>query len=202
MTAISEARWQEAQKHEALYWEKEARDETKLMRDIEDGHRFTAALLNIHFESVYRATILDIAGGPHPLAGSTSHLSLGLKWYAVLDPAGYTPVDHDGPNYYIANKAEGWRSGTYDEVWGYNVLQHVVDPAEVMATARACALKTIRWFDVVDTPIYPVHPHSISADWLRGELTRDGFRLTRDIDGSRLVEGTRQKWVALVAERA
>jgi hypothetical protein len=55
---------------------------------------------------------------------------------------------------------------------------------------------------VVETPIYPVHPHSIKADWLRAELSRDGFRIVQDIDGSRLVEGARQKWVALIAERA
>jgi hypothetical protein len=101
----------------------------------------------------------------------------------------------------VREKAEGWRGGTFDEVWGYNVLQHVVDPAEVMATARACAEKRIRWFDVVDTPIYPVHPHSIKADWLRAELSRDGFRIVQDIDGSRFIDGHRQKWVALIAER-
>jgi hypothetical protein len=119
--------------------------------------------------------------------------------HTILDPGDYPDIFGVCR---IRARAERWRARPFDEVWGYNVLQHVVEPAEVMETARECALKTIRWFDVVDTPIYPVHPHSIKADWLRAELSRDGFRIVRDIDGSRLVEGHRQKFVALVAERS
>lgn len=194
MTAISEARWREAQKYEKEYWMGEARDPDKLLADVSNGHHFTAGLLDIRPETIGERAILDIAGGPYPLG-----MWMALATYAVLDPAEY-------PGFPYVNRilrcAEGYHTAdSYDEVWGYNVLQHVVDPSEVMATARACARKTIRWFDVVETPIYPVHPHSIKADWLRAELSRDGFTIVRDIDGSRLVEGHRQKWVALVAER-
>jgi hypothetical protein len=190
--AISEARWQEAQRCEAAWWANEARNSDKLFRDIAGGHHFTAGVLGIRRGMIFDADVLDIAGGPYPIG-----VGEPLGRYAVLDPAHY---DDDGIER-IHERAEGWRGGRFDEVWGYNVLQHVVDPAEVMATARACAEKRIRWFDVVETPIYPVHPHSIKADWLRAELSRDGFRIVQDIDGSRLVEGARQKWVALIAER-
>ena len=193
MTAISEQRWQQAQRYEAEYWAREARNPAKLARDIAEGHHFTAGVLNIRRTFDTSRAILDIAGGPHPLGAWLDCCS-----YTVLDPAEYTAWS---PIQRVHEKAEGWRGGQFDEVWGYNVLQHVVDPTEVMATARACALETIRWFDVVETPIYPVHPHSIKADWLRAEMSKDGFRIVRDIDGSRLVEGHRQKWVALVAER-
>jgi hypothetical protein len=193
--AISDARWQLAQKYEAEYWQAEARNVDKLLTDIADGHAFTAGLLGIRASEMLGVSVLDIAGGPYPLGGNGD---LGLCRYAVLDPAEYPSNPHVER---IRARAEGWRGDMFDEVIGYNVLQHVVDPAEVMAAARACATRRIRWFDVVDTPIYPVHPHSVSADWLRAELSRDGFRITRDIDGSRLVEGARQKFVALVAER-
>lgn len=196
MAPITEKRWKVAQEYEAAYWAKEARNPEKLARDIADGHHFTAGVLDIRWETVRGTTVLDIAGGPHPLG--VDHLG-AIDRYVVLDPASYPD---DGMFERIHARAEGWRGEMFDQVFGYNVLQHVVDPAEVMATARACALTRIRWFDVVDTPIYPVHPHSISADWLRKELTKDGFRLTRDIDGSRLIEGHRQKWIALVASRS
>jgi hypothetical protein len=193
--AISVDRWQLAQQYEAEYWRAEARNPDKLLTDIADGHRFTAGLLGISAETVAGLRVLDIAGGPYPLGGNGD---LGLSRYAVLDPAEYPP------NPYVERiraRAEGWRGDIFDQIIAYNVLQHVVDPAEVMATARACALRTIRWFDVVDTPIYPVHPHSVSAEWLRQQMSMDGFKIVRDIDGSRLVEGARQKFVALVAER-
>jgi hypothetical protein len=195
MTAISEARWQEAQRCEAAWWANfsATRGPDNLAADIAAGHAFTKGVLDIRFDTVAGLTILDIAGGPHPLG-----CWVDKGRYVVLDPA------HYDTGWYIERiheRAEGWRGGRFDEVWGYNVLQHVVDPAEVMATARACAEKRIRWFDVVDTPIYPVHPHSIKADWLRAELSRDGFRIVQDIDGSRFIDGHRQKWVALIAER-
>ena len=195
MTAISEKRWQEAQRYEAEYWAKEATNRAKLMADLYDGYLLTCGVLGIYDEGFGAPSVLDIAGGPYPL----SYFMEPMPHYTVLDPGDYPSVGYEKR---ISAKAEGWRGGMFGEVWGYNVLQHVVDPAEVMATARACATRTIRWFDVVETPVYPVHPHSIKADWLRAELSRDGFKIVRDIDGSRLLaEGVRQKWVALVAER-
>jgi hypothetical protein len=195
VTAISNDRWQLAQKYEAEYWQAEARNPDKLLTDIADGHRFTAGLLGISAETVAGLRVLDIAGGPYPLGGNGD---LELSLYSVLDPAEYPENPYVER---IRQCAEDYTGPWFTEVWGYNVLQHVKDPAKVMAVARAKAIRTIRWFDVCDTPIYPVHPHSIKADWLRSELSRDGFRIVRDIDGSRLIEGARQKWVALVAER-
>jgi hypothetical protein len=198
MTAISEQRWTMAQEYEAQYWKAQAKNPEKLDRDIAYGSHLTAGLLDIRRETVGDTTVLDIAGGPYPL-GDYFEYSLNLSRYAVLDPAEYPAVEGVTR---IRECAEDYRGAGYQEVWGYNVLQHVKDPSAVMATARRCAINTIRWFDVVETAIYPVHPHSIKADWLRAELSRDGFKIVRDIDGSRLVEGARQKWVALVAERS
>jgi hypothetical protein len=196
MTAISEARWQEAQRCEAAWWAEfsASREPDNLAADIAAGHHFTAGVLDIRNETVGGATVLDIAGGPYPLG-----VDLALARYVVLDPAEYP----DTPGVERERiRAEDFVFGAqFDEAWGYNVLQHVIDPAAVMAIARRRAFTRIRWFDVVETPIYPVHPHSIKADWLRAELSRDGFRIVQDIDGSRLVEGARQKWVALIAER-
>lgn len=196
MSAISEQRWQEAQRYEAAWWAREARDPDKLAADIACGHHFTAGMLDIRRETVCGATVLDIAGGPYPLGVGLE--ALGLGRYSIIDPAAYADVDGV---HRIRVCAEDYVGDAATEVWGYNVLQHVRDPEKVMAVARAKAQRAIRWFDVVETAVYPVHPHSIRADWLRQQLSSDGFRITRDIDGSRLIEGARQKWVALIAER-
>jgi hypothetical protein len=197
VSAISEQRWQVAQQHEAAWWKEfcAARDADEIAADIAAGHHFTAGLLDIRRETVCGNTVLDIAGGPFPLGVGIE--ALGLGRYTVLDPAPYADVDGV---HRVRVCAEDYIGPLSDEVWGYNVLQHVRCPEKVMERARWCG-RRIRWFDVVETPIYPVHPHSIKADWLRGELSRDGFRIVHDIDGSRFVEGHRQKWVALVAER-
>jgi predicted nicotinamide N-methyase len=199
VSAISEARWQVAQQHEAAWWAKFRASLTPdhLAVAIADGHHFTAGVLDIRPATITGSTVLDIAGGPYPLASAVD--AYHIKRYVVVDPADYPEADGVRR---VKVCAEDYTGEGATEVWGYNVLQHVRDPAAVMQKVRARAHERIRWFDVVDTPIYPVHPHSITADWLRGELSRDGFRIARDIDGSRLVEGARQKWVALVAERS
>jgi hypothetical protein len=161
-----------------------------------ESHHFLAGLLDIRRETVCGGTILDIAGGPHPLGVGLE--ALGLGRYTIIDPAPYADVDGV---HRVRVCAEDYVGDSATEVWGYNVLQHVRDPGAVMAIARRHAERRIRWFDVVETAIYPVHPHSIKADWLRAELSRDGFTIVRDLDGSRLIEGARQKWVALIAER-
>jgi hypothetical protein len=198
MTAISEARWQEAQRYEAAWWAEfsASRGPDDLAADIRAGHHFTAGVLGIRFETVGGLSVLDIAGGPYPLGVDPG---LDLEVYTVLDPAEYP--DMPGVKRIEACAEDFTTHEAWTEVWGYNVLQHVKDPSAVMATARRNAANTIRWFDVVETPIYPVHPHSIKADWLRAELSRDGFRIVSDIDGSRFIDGHRQKWVALIAER-
>lgn len=192
---ITRERWDEAQRFEADYWARERLDEIKLMADLAEGWHLTAGLLDIRQETCEWADVLDIAGGDYPLGEA---LNWHLGPYTVVDPATPKRAPH---GIRVEQLAEEYSGPGVDEVWGYNVLQHVIDPSRVLATARYHATKRIRWFDVIDTPLYPVHPHSINADWLRGELSADGFCIVRDIDGSRLVEGLRQKFLAIVAER-
>lgn len=200
---ISRARWEEAQQYEAMYWSREATRPDKLARDIADGHHWTMGALDIRAEVMDDAdteSVLDIAGGDYPIGelfmGSDGS-GYGILSYSVLDPA--PPARRVQGIERIQAMAEDYRGVLVDEVWGYNVLQHVMDPAAVMATARHHAKHTIRWFDVVESPIYKVHPHSISADWLRTQF--DGFQITRDIEGTRYVDSHRQKFIAIVAHR-
>jgi hypothetical protein len=57
----------------------------------------------------------------------------------------------------------------FDEVWIYNVLQHVDDPELVIANARKAA-DLIRIFEWLDVPAYEGHPHELKADELLGYL--------------------------------
>jgi hypothetical protein len=68
-----------------------------------------------------------------------------------------------------------------DEVWMYNVLQHVINPRLVLANAAQSAL-LIRLFDWLDTTPCDGHPHTITeamvADTL---LTSEWDRLHWDV---------------------
>jgi hypothetical protein len=56
---------------------------------------------------------------------------------------------------------DGW-----DEAWCYNVLQHVDDPALVVANARKAA-KLVRLFEWIGIPPHEGHPHMLTGPLLR-----------------------------------
>jgi 2-polyprenyl-3-methyl-5-hydroxy-6-metoxy-1,4-benzoquinol methylase len=72
---------------------------------------------------------------------------------------------------YLPVKAEDFLPSApkVDEVWIYNVLQHVEDPGAVVRGARASA-KTVRMFEWLDLPPHPGHPHELRKtdleEWL------------------------------------
>jgi hypothetical protein len=55
----------------------------------------------------------------------------------------------------------------------YNVLQHCIDPALVIAKARACA-KGLRMFEWIDLSAHEGHPHELKADLLNEWAGREG----------------------------
>lgn len=132
-------------------------------------------------------SILDIGGGPVSLLLKCKNFKNGY----VIDPCDYPEWVHD--RYKIA-KIDYWQIPAeaeelkhlipYDEVWIYNVLQHVQDPEKVIANARDIA-KVIRIFEWVDMPPVVGHPHELTEaklnKWLGGEgkveqLDEDGCR--------------------------
>ncbi len=60
----------------------------------------------------------------------------------------------------------------FSECWIYNVLQHVVDPEEVIASARANAY-TLRIFEWIESGVSIGHPHSLKVadldSWIGGK---------------------------------
>ena len=191
MTAISPERWAEAQEGETAFWT--SADRTELCRYL-DG--LYTAFLDIRAQKIKGLTVLDIGGGPMPLAVL---LELPVKSLTVVDPLPVAVTDPPNVTRHVT-PAETYQGALCDEVWGYNVLQHVIDPAAVIATAKAHALTRVRWFDWVDSPIASHHPHSISANWLREQFPADTWRLTVNQAGSVRVPKV-QHYVALVAER-
>lgn len=190
MTAIPLERWQEAQKGEAEFWS--SADRTALCKYL-DG--LYVNQLQITPEAIQGKTVLDLGGGPYPLA---ILLGLPIASVTVVDPLPFANVLLDPLVKRITAPAETYSGPRCDEVWGYNVLQHVIDPAAVIATALRHALTRVRWFDWVDSPIASHHPHSLKAEWLIEQFA--GWKLTVCSKGSVRVPKV-QHYCAVVAER-
>ena len=109
-------------------------------------------------------SILDIGGGPVSLLLRCVNFSKGV----VLDPCTFEDwiLERYKKNdiEFIKHKAEDWEpSQMFDEVWIYNVLQHVQDPDKVVAMAKRAARK-IRVFEWRETPLTGGHPHTFTTE--------------------------------------
>lgn len=111
------------------------------------------------------ASILDLGGGPVSMLLKTRNKG---KHCTVVDPCAYpewiaTRYEVAGIEY-VREEAETFQSGIeFSEAWCYNVLQHVVDPESVIATAKTHASR-LRIFEWLETEACDGHPHTLRAD--------------------------------------
>lgn len=120
--------------------------------------------------------VLDLGGGPVSMLLKGRHRGPNTT---VVDPCAYpewiaTRYEVAGITY-VREEAETFQSDVeFAEAWCYNVLQHVVDPESVIATARAHADR-LRIFEWLETEACDGHPHTLHADalnkWIGGSGT-------------------------------
>jgi len=131
-----------------------------------------------HNYNLENKNILDIGGGAYSLL--LKCLNIG-SYTTVIDPLmDKHPVwVHErykclGVNA-MALKGEdvipAFENYVFDEVWFYNVLEHVEDPQKIVDNAKKVA-KVIRVFEWLDTRINTGHIHSLTEEnmnkWLGG----------------------------------
>ncbi len=107
-------------------------------------------------------SILDLGGGPVSLLLKCENRERSV----VADPATFPAWIMDRYKAagieYVCNPAETIDLGeSFDEVWIYNVLQHVQDPQAVIATALQHG-GVVRVFEWVDIPADEKHPHMLT----------------------------------------
>lgn len=115
-------------------------------------------------------SVLDIGGGPASLLLKCVNVN-----GKVVDPLDFPKWVYD--RYELAGIAyelvpgEELNEAGYDEVWIYNVLQHVEDPEKIIENAMKAA-KLIRIFEWVGMKPSPGHKTLSESDlnrWLGGE---------------------------------
>lgn len=168
MTAIA---WQRHQEAEAAYWG-DCRDTW----GEERKHPVYAARMGLAFPpDVAGRSVLDLGGGPVSMLLRAS----GVSRATVVDPCPYPDWVREryarAGIHALRMPAEEYVADTpFDECWLYNVLQHVIDPWEVVRVARASA-RLVRLFEWIDVPPSIGHPHTLHRElldlWLGGHGT-------------------------------
>jgi hypothetical protein len=176
--------WNEVQKHEAEYWGNclGMRAWGEFVKQEMYGREMGlfAEYGTPHGElDMQGKSVLDVGGGPV----SMTLRCINAGTLTVVDPCPWPPsVYRRYKNYgieFIQSAAEDLdqhfrmdvAADLYDEVWLYNVLQHVQDPAEVLAHAKTLG-KVLRIFEWLWIPADACHPHVLTPEgllnWLQG----------------------------------
>lgn len=130
------------------------------------------------FYNLSEKSVLDIGGGPSSLLLKCTNRGRSK----VIDPASYPAwvairYEHAHIEYALVRGEEIDDAG-FDEVWIYNVLQHVEDPIAVINNAKRAG-KIIRLFEWLEIGVAPGHPQNLFEnkmnEWLGGHgKTADG----------------------------
>jgi 2-polyprenyl-3-methyl-5-hydroxy-6-metoxy-1,4-benzoquinol methylase len=166
--------WKEAQTWESSWWGNCANtygeEEKQFVYAMKMGLKtFYNDKSGFNFDIT--GNILDIGGGPVSMLLKCPNAT-GI----VVDPCSYP--DWIYQRYDIANikyNKIGGEDITYDnefdEVWIYNVLQHVLNPMKIVSNALKAG-KIIRMFEWVNVPISMGHHHVLTKEsldsWLKG----------------------------------
>jgi 2-polyprenyl-3-methyl-5-hydroxy-6-metoxy-1,4-benzoquinol methylase len=178
--------WENAQKHEAEYWGNclgmRAWGEFVKgeMYGREMGLFDAYGVGNSGDLNMQRKSVLDIGGGPV----SMTLRCVNAGKLVVVDPCEWPASVHRRyENYgieFVRKPCEELNDifvspdTKFDEVWCYNVLQHVQEPAKIVenALARVAAGGVFRIFEWIHIPAGDCHPHVLTPEdlltWLKG----------------------------------
>lgn len=175
--------WEKAQEWEKSWWgncvNTTGEEKKQLLYARKMGLQFFHNGKSPYNIDMQGKSVLDVGGGP---------CSLLLKCVnvvgSVYDPLKVPQWVRDrytaaGIGFYN-QKAEMMVNFNNDEIWIYNVLQHVENPESVARNAQKAA-KLIRLFEWIDTPTNIGHPHSLSEGKLNEWL--GGYGKVEQIDG-------------------
>lgn len=163
--------WDDDQQWESEWWGNCSNTFGEETKQITYAHRM--GLINSPYNGRWPEydldgkSVLDIGGGPVSMLLKTRNASVRT----VVDPCTYPEWVHArymevGIQYVVAPGEQLIIDHIFDEVWIYNVLQHVQDPALIIANAKRSG-KLIRLFEWIDFPAHVGHPHELKADLLR-----------------------------------
>jgi len=167
LAAISDDEWLKHQESERRFWayEKNVTYDTVKEQAYVSFLGLDKLRKGPYFD-MQGKSVLDIGGGPVSLLLRCINFSKAV----VLDPCKFDQWHLDKYKRngieFVNQKAEDYvPNQKFDEVWIYNVLQHVQDPEKVVGMAKKAA-KLVRVFEWRDTPVSEGHPHTFTTEKL------------------------------------
>ena len=157
--SIGKDRWVIAQEEEKLHHIHESiEDSLNKWKEIYDFY-FRYLKINLDLNN---KTILEI--GPARVSALLYCNNYGPSF--IVEPTKYDDTEHLYINKditFIRDLYEDCESPIVDEIWLFNVLQHIQDPDLFIDKCKKSA-KTIKFFEPINTPIETHHPHSFTFD--------------------------------------
>lgn len=156
-TPISKNRWEEAQIGEKIY---------HIAESIEKSYNHYRDTYGHYFK--YLGIEKDLAGksiveiGPGRIAGLLFCHNYSKSY--IIEPTEYEDIDHlyqSKDLEIIKETTEECEFPKVDEVWIFNLMQHVQDPDLLIKKCKENS-KIIRFFEPTDLPINNEHPFSFS----------------------------------------
>lgn len=174
---ISEKRWNEAQLGEVHHYD----------YGNEENYKNSAyIILRDYFQinpekDLINKKILESGGGCYPAV----YFCKGLKKAVNVEPLyNQFPKDiqlklTDAHIECVSVGFEDYKTQSeFDEVWFFNVLQHVRDPYLQIQNAKKIA-STIRVFEPINTQINNEHPHTFSIEFFKDQFPDTEVKLYR-----------------------
>jgi hypothetical protein len=169
--SISQERWEQAQMGEESFFQPNY--------ESEDVYKNTASIILENYFNINLQTdlvgkkILECGGGCYP----ASYFCTGLKKVVNVEPL-YDKFPDIVKQKLLSKKIESvsipFEDYTtkikFDEVWFFNVLQHVRDPIMQIENAKKIA-KIIRVFEPINTAINNEHPHSFNLEFFENQFS-------------------------------
>jgi 2-polyprenyl-3-methyl-5-hydroxy-6-metoxy-1,4-benzoquinol methylase len=169
--SISQNRWKDAQKAETDSWNEVLNNSYLLeITDLYYRHHKTMGLPEVGDKRILN--VADIGCGPLSMM-----LHFDEVWGLAVDPIGFDKKWIDRYEVhgirFIQSDAESFLenyTGTrYQEVWMYNVLQHVKNPEFILDNLWKVG-KVLRISEPCLTPITIHHPFTFEPDWYKTKL--------------------------------
>lgn len=158
-TPITKERWVQAQEGEKEFHIKESVEHS--IESYKNAYDYYFKYLGIE-KNLDGKSVIEIGPGRISALLFCENFS---KSY-IIEPTEYDGIDHlyENPNLEIIKKtAEDWEFEKVDEVWLFNLLQHVQDPDLLIQKCKENS-KVIRYFEPIDCPINNEHPFSFNRE--------------------------------------
>jgi len=156
---ITKKQWETAQRREKE-WHKRARGNQEAAHREACKQYFEYVGLG---QNIQGKNIIEVGPGDYPALMYCENIGKSI----IIEPLPSEKLKENIKNLpieLIEKSAENVKFPTVDEVWLFNVLQHVIDPVKIIENAKQSA-KVIRFFEPINYGLDSMHLHNFDMNY-------------------------------------